>query len=277
MTLLVDYLARLGVKGPGLGLAGLRELHRAHVERVPYSTVDIVLRRPVPAEEMACVRRVVEGRGGYCFHLNGAFGWLLRSLGYAVSYHRAGVQGRSMAEPSGANGTHVALVVDLGREGRWLADVGLGSGLHSPARLVEGDVRDGALRFGLRRSDVERRGWRLDHDRRADSFVGMDLAAGSVTWAEATARHEELSTSPWSPFVRRLSVQRRDEEGVDALLATSWRRITASGMTLRTLSSPDELRQVLGDVFGLDVSRHGVSEAELDALWRSASLDQPRD
>ena len=34
-----------------------------------------------------------QGRGGYCYHLNGAFAELLRSLGYLVTRHVGGVHG----------------------------------------------------------------------------------------------------------------------------------------------------------------------------------------
>lgn len=269
-VLVERYLRRLGLaEAPGTGAAGLLLLHRAHVERVPYSTVDMVLGLPAPADEASCVSRVLSGRGGYCFHLNVAFSWLLRSLGFAVARHRAGVQSRSMPHPPGADGTHLSLTVQLGREGVWLADVGLGSGLHSPVRLVPGTVRDGAFTLGLRPSTVIPGGWRLDHDPRAESFTGMDLDLAPATLEEALARHAELSTSPSSPFVRRLTVQRRESAAVEALLPRSLRRIELGRASVRPLGSPAELREVLGDVFGLDVAAHGVDEASLRRLYDS--------
>ncbi|MGW8956539.1 arylamine N-acetyltransferase [Paenibacillus sp. NPDC055715] len=36
------------------------------------------------------VQLILQGRSGYCFHLNGAFSVLLHSLGYRVCLHRAG-------------------------------------------------------------------------------------------------------------------------------------------------------------------------------------------
>lgn len=264
------YLRRLGLsEPPGTDPAGLRVLHRAHAERVPYSTVEMVLGRRTPVDEASCVSRVLAGRGGYCFHLNIAFCWLLRSLGFVVTMHRAGVQTRSVAHAPGADGTHLSLTVDLGRKGRWLADVGLGSGLHSPARLSAGSVHDGSFVLGLRPSEVVPGGWRLDHDPRAESFTGMDLDGAPVRRAVALARHEELSTSPSSSFTRRLTVQRREADTVDALLPRSLRRIELGRTTVRPLASPAELRQAMGDVFDLDVVAHGVDEAGLRRLYDS--------
>ena len=44
----------------------------AHLERVPYETLDIVLGKPPGIDPLASARRILGGRGGYCYHLNGA-------------------------------------------------------------------------------------------------------------------------------------------------------------------------------------------------------------
>ena len=76
------YLDRLGVEGEPPSLDGLCELHRRHAERVPYETLWIHggERWDIDAHR-AANRIALDGRGGYCYHLNGAFGLLLSSLG----------------------------------------------------------------------------------------------------------------------------------------------------------------------------------------------------
>ena len=70
----------------------LRELHRRHSERVPYETMWIHSGESWGIDPVDSVVRIaLEGRGGYCYHLNGAFGALLHSLGYAVRAHVGGV------------------------------------------------------------------------------------------------------------------------------------------------------------------------------------------
>jgi N-hydroxyarylamine O-acetyltransferase len=49
------------------------------------------------------VRVATRGRGGYCFHTNGALSELLRSLGYTVERHVGGVHG-----PDGASEAEMA-------------------------------------------------------------------------------------------------------------------------------------------------------------------------
>jgi len=83
-----------------------------------------------------------------------------------------------------------------------------------------------------------------------------------------------LSSSPTSPFVRALAVQRRDAEGVD-LLRWNWLlRIDGAGRHERVLGSPGELTQVYGDVFGLSLD--GVGEAELAAVYDSQAAAYER-
>ncbi|MGO0577193.1 arylamine N-acetyltransferase family protein [Ornithinimicrobium panacihumi] len=273
-----DYLRRLGaaeVTRPDLET--LRALHRAHVERIPYSTLELVLGRPAPADVESSVARVLEGRGGYCFHLNAAFAWLLHELGYAVTHHRAGVQGRGSREPVGTDGSHLALTVDLGRrEGRWLVDVGLGSALHGPLELREGAVDDGDLTLHLRRSEMVPGGWRLEHDPRALSFVGVDIDPRPVTLTEAVEHHDLLSTSPRSPFVRRLSVQRRDSRGLDALTGVGLRRVERHRETYRVLGSVEELDETLQEVFGLELGRLGVGSDRVERLFSEQHADTTR-
>src|SRR4051812_40437510 len=107
------YLRRIGVDDPGPpSVAGLRALQRAHVERVPYETIEIHMGRSPTVAPHEAARRVVERRrGGYCYHLNGSFSLLLDALGYDVTWHRGGVQARSEPEPVGATGSHLALTV----------------------------------------------------------------------------------------------------------------------------------------------------------------------
>src|SRR5690242_7380274 len=102
------YLARLRLDQPGPpSVEGLRRLHRAQVERVAYENLEIQLGRVLSIDPVASFGRVVAGRGGYCFHCNGAFGLLLSALGYSVRWHRGGVQGRAEPVPVGATGNHL--------------------------------------------------------------------------------------------------------------------------------------------------------------------------
>ena len=92
-----------------------------------------------------------------------------------------------------------------------------------------------------------------------------------MAWKSAPAgidafarRHEWLSTSPESGFVRVLSVQRRDATGVDILRGLTLKRV-GEGPFGSTLGTPAELVDALRDLFGLDLA--SVGEEARAALW----------
>ncbi|MFE7615642.1 arylamine N-acetyltransferase [Streptomyces sp. NPDC057496] len=246
------YLAALGVSRPTAPTAdALRALHRAQVERVAYENLDIHLGRSTGIGAAESAARIARGRGGYCFHLNGAFGALLAALGYDVTLHRAGVQPTPEA-PAGASCNHLALTVRLDGE-RWLADTGLGDGLHEPLPLREGSHVQGPFTYTLTPSVAEPGGWRFVHDPRG-SFTAMDFAMDPAELSSFTAEHIRLSTSPDSGFVRVLTAQRRDAGGVDLLRGLVLRRLHAGGTDERTIESADEWYDVLTGLFRLDLT-----------------------
>ena len=158
------YLARLGipeVEEPTFDY--LVRLHRAHVERISWQNVDIVAGKPAPIDLRQSVQLMLQDRSGYCFHLNGAFSTLLRSLGYRVDWHRGGVQ--PLGETPRMNGFHLALSVTMSNaeneQKRWIVDVGLGDMPYEPLPLVQGTYPQGAYTYEVTDSAVAPGGWRL--------------------------------------------------------------------------------------------------------------------
>ncbi|BCJ27808.1 arylamine N-acetyltransferase family protein [Actinocatenispora sera] len=137
MTEATEYLRRIGHAGPVRADSDtLAALHRAHLATVPYENLGIQLGRVPALTRDALFRRVVEERhGGFCFELNGAFGLLLRELGFSVRLVRAAVN--RLRDGESAWGNHLALLVGTER-GPMLADVGFGDGFLAPA----GDTRE---------------------------------------------------------------------------------------------------------------------------------------
>src|SRR5207248_774058 len=133
------YLHRLGCTAEPPSADALRRLHIAHLERVPYEALEIALERITPLAPEASLARILRGRGGYCYHLNGAFSALLRALGYQVTRHLGGVQGGPGDAPN-VDRNHLALTLAGLPEdpsASWLVDVGLGDGIHEPLPLRE--------------------------------------------------------------------------------------------------------------------------------------------
>lgn len=265
------YLDRLGLSDSGPpSVESLHRLHAAHVEHVPYESLEIQLGRRTTVDPVEAAERIVRRRrGGYCYHLNGAFSALLRALGYDVTRHIGGVQ-LTAAHTAGATGNHLALTVaglphNTCPDGVWLADVGLGSALYEPLPLRAGTYRQGPFECRVRPSNAEPGGWRFDNDPKG-GFVGMDFRAERAEMPDFASMHEYLSTSPDSGFVRVAVVQRRDRSQAQVLRGLVLSRIDEDGVSTTLLGSPIQWYGALAEVF--DLSLDDVSPAERDGLWR---------
>jgi N-hydroxyarylamine O-acetyltransferase len=209
----------------------------------------------------------VQRRGGYCFHLNGAFSELLRSLGYDVERHVGGVHG-----PEGATGAemtnHLVLTVhnlpnDTNPEGSWYVDVGLGDALHEPLPLSAGTYDQSPFQLVLEPTPNGVGDWHLTHDPKG-GFTGMSWRSETTEIDAFADRHQWLSTSPDSGFVTVFTAQRRDATGVDVVRGLRLLRI-GSDAKESTLENKAELTEVLHDLFDLDLG--ALSDATVDALW----------
>jgi len=210
-----DYLERLGAAKPARpDLETLQLLQLRHLETVPFENLDIHQGVPIVLDELALLRKIVlRRRGGFCYELNGAFAWLLRKLGYAVTLLSGEVRGADGGW--GIPFDHMTLRVELDRP--YLVDVGFGDSARAPLAfdgppVVEpwgdrfGVTREGDWLFmerGGRESDFERRyRFSLDPRELADFRGGCEY-------------HQE---SPESPFTARALVTRALPEGRVTLL-----------------------------------------------------------
>lgn len=269
------YLRRLGLQRPVRpDVEWLFAVQRAHMERIPYENLEIQLGRPTSVDPAEAIGRIVRGRGGYCFHLNGALGTLLAGLGYDVTRHRAEVRGSSDDQYTPElTTTHQALTVVC--EGRtWLVDLGLGDAPYEPIRLRTGSTTQGPFTYGLERWSSRPGGWRFVHDPKAESFTSMVFAPEPVEPAAFAESHERLSTSPDSSFVRAAVVARRDARGADVLRGRVYYRVDAAGVTKRPIESRGEWFALLADLFGLHLA--DVDTAGRERLWARISQAHER-
>jgi N-hydroxyarylamine O-acetyltransferase len=265
------YVRRLGVEAEPPSVDALARLHRAQLERIPYETTWIHLDERWTVDLAASVDRVAHrGRGGYCFHVNGAFSELLRALGYDVTLHAGGVYGPDGPTPESIENHLVLLVHGLAAEdcpdGTWYIDAGLGDALHGPLPLATGTYREGPFEFGLRptAADATVGDWELRHHH-LGSFPGMVFERTPTTIDRFAARNVVLSTSPESTFVKTLTVQRRDADGVDIVRGQVLSRVAETATEVCTLETRMEWFDALADVFGLTLD--DVDDDARTRLW----------
>jgi len=133
------YFKRIGLEMPETIVPDgelLKKLHFAHCTTVPYENLDIIRGIPLRLDDEGLYQKVVEeGKGGYCFELNGLFAWLLRELGYKVTeYASRYLRGESSIPMR----RHRVLRVEA-TDGVYCADVGIGEVCpRYPLKLIEG-------------------------------------------------------------------------------------------------------------------------------------------
>lgn len=250
-----ELLAYLGHAPDGRTADELIRLQRAFLDRVPYENLEIQLGRPTTIDPVESAQRIMTGRGGYCFHLNGTFATLLVSLGYDVTLARGKVTGHDDTEL----GNHMVIMVHLDGT-TWLPDVGLGDGYRDPIVLRE-SVYDQAP-FSYRLEHLSDQRWRLHHDDLA-SIPGIDFDLESVPPRTFEPNHAHLSTSPDSSFVHKLVVQQRRWDHALSLRGCVLTRADKDGRGRRDTTDRDDWCSLIRDEFGLS-----LDSDDLAALWR---------
>jgi N-hydroxyarylamine O-acetyltransferase len=266
------YLRRLKLEVEPPSVDALQRLHRRQVEVIPYETMWIQAGERWGVDPVDSVKRIaLEGRGGYCYHLNGAFSELLRFLGYAVTRHVGGVHGPGGPDPD-STGNHVVLTVsglpsNENPLGIWYVDAGLGDALHEALPLVAGVYEQAPFRLVLEEGSDAGDDWHLTHDPKG-GFVGMGWSTAAAEMSAFTTKHQWLSTSPDSGFVRIPMAETRDATGVDVIRGLTLSRVGEGAATSEPLTRRDEWFSCLADVFSL---RFETTPPEgLDRLWDSA-------
>ena len=272
------YLARLGLDDrPPATLEGLREVHRAHVARIPYDNLSIMLGRPDPVDPGASVVRASRGgRVGYCFQQNGAFEWLLTELGFSVSRRHGHVWARPEDE-LGTTLNHLVLVVSgLPAEdntgGHWWVDAGLGEGFAEPLPLVRGEHDVDGWSFGIGAGYGAQAAGRPTGPA---AWTYRHLPGGVLRGIVVTSRdhsataiadsHRTLSAGEDSPFRRLVVAQRIDGPVQRTVRGLVHQVLTPTSRDQRDLTSYDDWRAALVDDLMLPVD--DLTDTEWASLW----------
>ncbi|WP_413757170.1 arylamine N-acetyltransferase family protein [Streptomyces sp. MMBL 11-3] len=229
------YLRRIGVTHPAWPTADvLRELHLRHLLTVPFENLSIHLGQEIALDEERLLDKVVgDRRGGFCYELNGAFGALLKALGFDVTLLAGRVYGEG--DRLGIPYDHLALRVRTVDGGDWLADVGFGAHSHYPLAFGErGEQADPAGAFRIIVAGADPAGVRGSAGEFGDLEVVWDgrsryrLETRPRVLGDFVAGAWWHSTSPASHFTRSPVCSRVTEDGG---------RVTLSGRTL-TVTDP---------------------------------------
>jgi len=260
------YLRRIGVEHPAWPTGDvLRELQLRHLQTVPFENLSIHLGEEIVLEEKRLLDKIVGARrGGFCYELNGAFGALLRALGFDVTLLAARVYGEEGR--LGVPYDHLVLRVRTVDGGDWLADVGFGAHSHYPLAFGErGEQVDPGGVFRVIEAGMDAAGVRGgggpadfgDLDVLKDGKPEYRLEVRPRALGDFTVGAWWHSTSPVSHFGRSLVCSRITEDG--GRITLSGRRFTVTtrdgDKEAVDGETDDEVLRVYRERFGIELDR----------------------
>jgi len=229
----------------------LRGLQYAHMLTVPFENFDIGLKRPLSLELSALWNKiVVKRRGGFCYELNGMFAWLLKEIGFEVTY----LEARDIHDDGtlGIAFDHLALLVRIPNQPtRWLVDVGWGDSFTQPLDIdSEAEQPQGLRAYKLERIGDRLKMWQCNYDGTWEKQYSFTLEPHAFpTEYEATCFYHQ--TSPQSIFTRKQIISRLTPNG-RVSLDSNRLIITRHGVREERQISDGEYSALLKEHFGID-------------------------
>lgn len=231
----------------------LHGLQRAHMQNIPFENLDIGLKRVIQINEQAIWDKlIVNGRGGFCYELNGLFAWLLKQIGFEVIYLNARVYNQE--GELGINFDHLALLVQIpGQPERWLADVGFGDSFNEPLNFEErGEQIQGLRAYKIEHTSNGFVVWQKNYDGTWERQYFLDLQPHKFPDEYEYACHYH-QTSPRSSFTRGSIISRATPDG-RVSLEDDWLILTTNGVREKQpITSKDEYRVLLKEHFGIEL------------------------
>ncbi|OQX39602.1 MAG: hypothetical protein B0D91_01250 [Oceanospirillales bacterium LUC14_002_19_P2] len=221
-------------------------LHVAHLNHVPYETIDLRLDIPVSMDIAAIHKKVVlRRRGGYCYELNRLFAWLLRTLGFKLHYLSASLWHGERG--FGPEYEHLILLVE--GDPPWLLDVGHGDVFDNPMPLADGRVQvESVGEFSLRKVGDD---WYLLRRSGGDSWMPQyRFNLRARPFRQFLLRIAWTQASPLSAYRNRTIVYRSAGAGRLLLNTDTLTHIQAQSCSYRKVEKINYL-DMLASVFGI--------------------------
>jgi N-hydroxyarylamine O-acetyltransferase len=243
------YLQRIGLDAAELrpDAESLRILQRSHLLNIPFENLDIHLKRPIAIDVGKFFEKIVnDGRGGFCYELNGLFNELLRHIGFTTRLISARVfNGNTL----GPEFDHAAILVDIGGESH-LADVGFGEFAAEPLRFVPGIVQSDATGlFSIEELQDGSFDVRKKHGEEwVSQYVFRDKDRELAEFAEMC---DFQQYSPDSHFTKKKVCSIMTADGRKTLTDTKFIVTSAGARTETPVEGEDEFDRILAAEFGI--------------------------
>jgi Arylamine N-acetyltransferase len=221
------------------------------MQNVAFENLDIGLKRPIYLTDEALWNKIVlQKRGGFCYELNGLFAWLLKEIGFDVTYLNARVYDRE--GELGIDFDHLALLVEVPNETtRWLADVGFGDSFNLPLIFEErGEQVQGLRSYRIEQITDGFVTWQKNYDGSWERQYFFDLQPRKfpTDYEPACSYHQ---TSPESSFTRGSIISRATPDG-RVSLEDERLILTKNGQRSVRPINKDEYQSLRKEYFGFD-------------------------
>lgn len=266
MTFRLDeYLRRIGITRPEPTLAGLERLQQAQLNAIAFENISPLLGVLPNLETSALIDKILQqGRGGYCFELNGLLALALETLGFDFEPILARVwMGRSEGGPR----HHLAYLVHVDGES-WLVDAGFGGpGPRLPLRFdLEQEQQQGHETFRIRNDagsgDMVLEKWLDDN-----WFALYSFDRAVVRRCDLDAANVLCSTWSESLLSQNLLLCRYTEHGRIQLFNNNFSEFRAGHQFSRSVETVEELSELVRNDFDL-----AVTDLELSAIANRLGL-----
>ncbi|MGI9530567.1 arylamine N-acetyltransferase family protein [Lutimonas sp.] len=246
------YLERIKYKGdlePGFNV--LKSLQRTHLLHIPFENLDIHYDVTIELSIDRIFEKIVnQGRGGFCYELNGLFFELLISLGFDAK--RVAARVYSQEKGFGKQYDHLAIVVKI-NEVEYLTDVGFGDFTFEPLEINEGLVQydqKGTFKIDNFENDYLQVS-KIEEGSATPAYIFKNIARAFKEFQAMCTYHQ---TSSESHFTHKKMISIPTEDGRITLSGNSL-KITTNGAE-KSIEFPQEMfGEKLLDFFQIDESR----------------------
>ena len=251
MDFVQKYLTRINYNGSRTpNLAVLRKLHRQHLLSIPFENLSIMSHQHIRLDFETLSEKILDqGRGGFCFELNGLFFKLLEEFGFTARMVSARV-----LNPDGEFGPehdHLAIIVSLDED--WLVDVGFGNNFLEPVPILsDQEYVDDEGYFKVERHGPDKLA--LMHSADGVSYTCEYIftirRSNIEDFVEMCEYHQ---TSPNAPNTQKLFCTMAVPGGRKTLSGNSFSVRDGEGSSKVLLADNDEIKRVLDEHFGISL------------------------
>jgi len=245
-----NYLQTLNLLGRDLDFEFLRDIVTRHIATFAFSSVGCQLGDDLPLDfESLYQRIVIERRGGYCFEQNGLLYGVLEELGFSPKLFLGRVINNQDIHPGL---THRISMVEYEGQG-YVMDVGFGSsGPRFPVPISEVEPNDSKNTFRIAERRPGEYHMQVFKDGGFYSLYRFELARYGQ--ADCEVGHFFSHRHPDANFVNHLVVSLIRENETRSLVDLKYWIITKSGTRSLEISDSEQLRRILVDELGVQVT-----------------------